>query len=458
MKHLILIAFLIVSNLVNAGEAKLSGKLSNAIFDRVIVSYYTNLVNYSEASFETKLKTDGSFSMTIPLPGEEYIRIHLKYGGQTTEIFLKSGFDINITVDGNNFDSTIMYTGKGAEVANLMARHKITSGKMMTFGEEAKRLSLKPLQEFIIGINSVKQKEIDFIENNKKDVPDDFIKFWKTWYQYSAYSELINYTYRNQDGYKIMREVPVVFNDDYIQILPYLSYVNNIYECRYIAHIKGDTTIRIEAAPTNKEMAINTEVKKNMPTKTREYFMANKLFWKINNSPLTEVEKLYADFRSEFKTTANDSILGNKIALKRKMIKGRPALDFEFTTLEYEQMKLSDLKGKVVYIDFWASWCTPCLRQLPAMKKIKEYFKDKDVVFLNISIDVSPADWRIAIEQYGITGINTCSPGERQSPLALKYDIQGVPSYFIIDRNGNFATDQAPAPGEQLIKEIEKLL
>ncbi len=473
MRLIAAIAICIFSiNSVFAGDAKISGKITNKLADEVQVSYYTNLLDYSQKTQTAKVSEDGSFSITVPVT-EQYLQIQIQNGDQATETFIQSGDDLKLTVDGKNFDSTLKYTGKGAAVSNMMAKHVLQYSMMIMFGSRMQQHYIKEQEEFISAANDEMKKELDFLESNKKGVPESFVQYWKAWYQYSVYDEMIRYTFMHKmmkertssvimrkKDYAILDKVPVAFNDNYVSIPGYVSYVAELYTNKYSAMTDDDTTTPQEKKNELRETYVNKQVNANMPPKTKEYYYAKNLYDNIKYSPVADVEKRYAGFLASYKNSSYDTILSKAVAIKRKKAKGAPAIEFDFTTMEGQQMKLSDLKGKVVYIDFWASWCGPCMRELPATKKVKEHFKDKDVVFLNVSIDDDMAAWKKAIEKNNITGIHTCEPGGWKSRIAQLYGVNSVPSYFLIDRNGKFASENTPRPSEteQLIKEIEAVL
>lgn len=455
-----------------AGEAKISGKITNPLDEEVKFSYYANYLDYAPKEFAAKLSADGSFSITIPVT-EKYTQLSVQNGEQASEFFIQPGDELVMTVDAQNFDSTLRYAGKGAPIANLMAKHMLQSGMMMQFARVLQPHYRKETAEFTALAKVEMQKEVDFVEKNKKGLPEDFIKYWKAWYQYSIYSDMLRFSFMHavmkagnmnvkltKEDYRIALDVPVAFNDEYMSIPTYVQYAGDIYNYQYSAKVEADTTIPAEIRAAKQREVVNAQAKATMPAKTKEFFFAQQVFSNVKGNTLEEVEKMYASFRKDYKTSAYDTIVDRVVNLKRKMAKGQPALDFAFTTLEGEKMKLSDLKGKVVYLDFWASWCGPCMRELPFAKKLKEAFHDKDVVFLNVSIDEDMGAWKNAIQKHSIGGIHTCEPGGWQAPAAKLYGVQGVPSYYLIDKNGNFATENSPRPSEteELTKQIEALL
>lgn len=113
-----------------------------------------------------------------------------------------------------------------------------------------------------------------------------------------------------------------------------------------------------------------------------------------------------------------------------------PAPTFGFTTFDNVTMKLEDLRGKVVVINFWASWCGPCRSEAPELQSAWEYYEDKAVVFLGIAYADNGPRSIAFMEEFGITYMNAPDLGTR---ISEAYHIQGVPETFVIDQEGNVA-------------------
>ncbi len=116
-------------------------------------------------------------------------------------------------------------------------------------------------------------------------------------------------------------------------------------------------------------------------------------------------------------------------------------------------------KGEVIYLDFWASWCSPCKREMPYSLKMQEHFKGKKVVFIYMSSDRDPGAWKRTAESLGITGehylLNQKVYNERNKVVQVKY----IPRYMIYDKKGNLVSDNAPRPSNlNATKIIEDLL
>lgn len=113
-----------------------------------------------------------------------------------------------------------------------------------------------------------------------------------------------------------------------------------------------------------------------------------------------------------------------------------PAPDFTITTFDGSQIKLSSLKGRVVVVNFWASWCGPCRQEAPILERVWQQYKDKNVVVVGVAYTDTETKAKEFLQQYGHTYPNGLDIGTKISEM---YNIQGVPETFIIDREGNIA-------------------
>lgn len=148
----------------------------------------------------------------------------------------------------------------------------------------------------------------------------------------------------------------------------------------------------------------------------------------------------------EFKGTVNKA---------RSYAQGAVAPDFTQKTPEGEEMSLSDLKGKVVLIDFWASWCGPCRKENPHVLKVYNKYKDKGFEILGVSLDRSKMPWLKAIEKDGLTWHHVSDLKGWQNEVAKNYSVRSIPHTVLLDENQRIiARNLRGASLEQKLQQI----
>ena len=116
---------------------------------------------------------------------------------------------------------------------------------------------------------------------------------------------------------------------------------------------------------------------------------------------------------------------------------GTAAPDFTLPTLAGKNFSLSQLKGKVVVLDFWASWCPDCRRDAPNVVRLYREYKDKGVVFVGISFDVDRKAWQEAVKKYGMDYVQVSELKKmREAQISKTYGVSWIPSLYVIGRDG----------------------
>mgnify|MGYP003877714903 FL=1 len=113
------------------------------------------------------------------------------------------------------------------------------------------------------------------------------------------------------------------------------------------------------------------------------------------------------------------------------------AKDFSLKGLDGKEYKLSNFRGKVVVLDFWATWCPPCRASLPFFENIHKKYKDKGLVVVGVSVDMSDRVVKKFVESKGLTYLILLDKDNLVSDL---YNVFSIPTTIIIDKNGNIVT------------------
>ena len=135
---------------------------------------------------------------------------------------------------------------------------------------------------------------------------------------------------------------------------------------------------------------------------------------------------------------------------------GQMATEIALPSAKGDTLRLSSLKGKVVLLDFWASWCGPCRSSNKQLVKLYSKYKNKGFEILGVSLDDDRSKWKSAIMKDKITWLQVNEPGGWEAKTARIWDISAIPTSFLIDKEGRLiAMDLS---GKELEKALKYLI
>jgi len=161
-------------------------------------------------------------------------------------------------------------------------------------------------------------------------------------------------------------------------------------------------------------------------------------------------------------------------AVQNKTSNGAPALNMDYMTIDGNKITMDDLKGKVVFLDFWASYCAYCVSQIPEIDKLQE--KYPDIAVVRVSVDERESAWLKASEKHDFNGYNLWANGmsypasdytldlfyfdaNEANGLPASFELSNpIPGYVLIDQKGKIVTNWAPEPGTEELDELIKRL
>ena len=261
----------------------------------------------------------------------------------------------------------------------------------------------------------------------------------------------------------------VNFNDPKIGFanITDIMMMNNLIRILRMHAIEKDTTLK-----NIDEYVIENNIIKDLfkESRYRSRLLAYNLHYRINSyieypMQLAGADDFITDFRKEkFNTDllpAIEKLYSRQLASIGSLSNGAAAPAFKLPDTKGKPVQLSDFKGKVVYLDIWATWCGPCLKEIPYLERLKEKFRNKDIEMITISIDTKIDVWLAKVAAMKMQGIQLIdSNGSENSKIAKDYKVHGVPHYVLIDKNGRIASASAPRPSmeAEVEKQINELL
>ena len=149
--------------------------------------------------------------------------------------------------------------------------------------------------------------------------------------------------------------------------------------------------------------------------------------------------------------------LSKHIDLVNKLKAGQPfpalpaLTDLNDKEVKYEQLPL---KGKLLFIDIWATYCPDCRKELPALEALQEDYKTEPITFVSISVDRDKEAWKAMVKEKKLCGIHLYASPETKELFKELYDLRSIPRYMLIDEKGNIINANLPMPSDKNLKEL----
>lgn len=183
----------------------------------------------------------------------------------------------------------------------------------------------------------------------------------------------------------------------------------------------------------------------------RDWLITRRLNFHFSSGDFKDVEEVYLDFKKKNRNKEYAKLLEKRYLATKPLHVSKLAPDFELEDLNGNKVRLSDFRGKIVYIDFWGTYCSPCISEFEnSVPLLKEKYKKTDIVYVYICIGSDKEQWKKSVKKYGLEGVNLIVDGGVQSSVCQTYNIQGVPHYVLINKKGEIEEHSAMRPSQIL--------
>jgi len=420
-----------------------------------------DFINYEQETVTAKPNDDGLFSFVLIITHPQMV--FLTIGQNRLSLFLNQGGDLHIKANAQDFDNSLAFTGKYAAENNLLVKsygpeilenysQSVTFNKYRTTQTE----------DFISYADQMLNEAMELL--NTKNLSRDFKNFYTTDIKYTYYTMLLNYPDYHEYFNGVKPELP----EDYFKFLD--DALNHSEKDFYVGSFTGFLDNYTQYYIRNNPEEIPAEldyfeqagwVADQLFTGKAKYFsLANAINSSLNFGDFEKSKQSYNEFQEENPYPEYNAILQKTYEDALRVAPGTTAPAFSLTDIDGNTVSLEDFKGKVVYLDFWASWCGPCMREVPHAKELKERFKEQeDLVFLYISVDEDLDAWKNTVAQHEIKGVHLNIQGMGNETAEL-YNVKGVPTFFIIDRDGVIHNNSParPSSGELIDQQLKDAL
>lgn len=440
-------------NISNAGD--------NA---KILVVDPLEQVNYEDAGelFSGNLPESGEFSFNFFLPQARLLR--LTVGDLRMQIWLEPGAKLQISADVDEGPDSIAFSGDLASESQAFLQISNAPQKAVSLllGAEAPQFeavndSIHQAAKALLTANM--SPAFLQLANMEIDATYAALATRHSMYYYSKHRSFPEV--KAYDGRDFLSELLNLGNK--ILESPNMRSVVGMLFSEATREKMNDMGESMPQGPTE-YMAFQYTELESLPTdEFKQFFKANMLMEWMDFYGIEGVSERLEAYRNQYPASPFLKSLNNQFTKWDKLSPGNPAIDFAYESSEGETIALSDFKGKVVYLDVWATWCGPCLAEFPSSKVLKAEYEDRDdIVFMYVSIDdlKDKEKWLNFLKNDPeFKGIHMMAEAAWRSQICQDYMINGIPRYMLFDKEGNISDSNAPRPssGEKIRQALDAL-
>lgn len=424
----------------------LSGEIANTKAENNMYLYDGNNTVLDSIALE-----NGKFSDTLDLANGHYMLAMAK--SRLGNLYLEKGNVIHIQADLKD-KKAFTISGKGAAASNYILQKSNLRDSLYGKGSGIYTLEEKEYVDKITTAKSTLEtllQEQDSVSEpfkalEKRNLHFDYLRYISRYERYHAH-------YAQKKDFKAsasfdseLDAVDYANEEDYNFSSSYRGLVQGHFIKQGIALREKDSTIARDIAFLKAVSSLENENIKN------------KLVFDEAKYGITYTEDVESYFTA-FKAVATDSSSIAQITEKYEKLKKLKAGNISPKFVSYENFaggttSLEDFKGKYVYIDVWATWCGPCLAEIPSLKKLEADYHNKNIAFLSISVDNENAHdaWKKMVADRELTGVQLYADNSFDSEFIQNYMIVAIPRFILIDPEGTIISANAARPSSDKIR------
>lgn len=396
---------------------------------------------------DLSLAEDGTFIDTISITDPQYVYISI--GDLSTRAYFTPGDEVTIAAD-----SVFTFTGSNSDInAYLYQLYQDDAARgNQEFNNHQKVFSQKEA-EYVRYRDSIKMFKLNqlaqlpagnevFQAFHQKDIEYDFH------YNVARYPNYHSYYFND---YKPTEIITAFHKNVSLDNEPYARHYTSY---RALVDFLLDKQVEHYPDTSLSPLEVDLAVIKDIQSPTILHVRLNKALYDLTVN-VKNMKEMRDKMLALAKLDKTKRVITEHYEIISKLSPGSPSPTFDFENFTGGTTKLADLKGKYVYIDVWATWCTPCIREIPHLKQIEKEFHNANIEFVSISVDEDWAynTWKAMIKNKELGGTQLLADNSFNSDFVKDYGIQGIPHFILLDEQGNIVSAKADSPSNPQLKE-----
>jgi len=408
---------------------------------------------YDNSKTEIKVNKDGTFVDTISIGDQNHFMFI--ENRNRLNLYLSKGTSLEVNYNAQSLDSTLNFVGEEAKTQEYL-RNKIKKSSSLN-QSYLKGMYLKNEGEFTSLIEGYKDT-LMLVLKNATGLNDGFKNEEKVDINYSGMQMVSSYErahayYAKIKDYKVSDTISNLLKDLDVNNETHFTSSQN-YRRLLSNHFNFMTNEIVERDSIEFDIAGLKALESLESQKIKNSLLFQKAEFGITyTNSLEEYYKMFSEMSTD---TVNNKIIDGLYSQLKTLASGNDSPKFT----DYENYKggttsLEDLKGKYTYIDVWATWCGPCIAEIPSLKKLEKDYHDKNIQFVSISIDriKDHEKWKKMIEDRELGGIQLFADKDWESKFVQDYLIKGIPRFILLDPEGKIVDANAQRPSNNKLRE-----
>lgn len=401
---------------------------------------------------EIEVSEDGTFSDTLNLKSSGFYDLFV--GQVRSEVYLEKGKDLSMTFNPMQMENPFSYTGDLVGPNNLLESRQVWKQQNIRYQE------LFALEEgdFIDTVNGLQTEledlygSFDITSKEFKNLLADEDAFYRA-YLFENYQGAHRF-YTGNNDYKASNSFyDELKNFNYADTTAFGS--SAMYQELVADHYNRLASAEVSMGSSEFTLNYLKLVDKDFPNGfAKDQLMHDHLSSWLK--PDENMEEAYNIYKNSNPNPENLAEFTERYEKLKTLMAGNPSPGFEYENYNGGTTSLEDLAGKYVYIDVWATWCGPCLQQIPSLKEVEQDYKGKNLQIVSISIDEPQAydKWRDMIAERELGGIQLMADNNWRSQFVQDYGIQGIPRFILLDPEGKIVSADAPRPMDPALRTL----
>lgn len=392
-------------------------------------------VNLIQETADTSVMPDETGKAVIVAKVEEPQYAVLNYKWKRLPVYLEPGKDFTATWDMTPSGLEISFEGEGGDINSFINSKELKIPVMSDFNLPEEEFMEKMDQYVAENYKKLESKGFDkaFVEKEKQRINYDV---YGILWQYARRQAVSDAFYAKIKG--LMVEEPWM-----LQLASYSNYMQGAVNT---LALKGEDELSI---PVHERVMrqLNYTLENIKEPKIKEYLIASFAYDYVDSEGVDEAEDINKIFEENV-TDPQMRAAYRKIYDEGSMItKGKKSINFKYKDINGKEVSLDDLKGNLVYIDVWATWCGPCREEIPHLQKLEEMFKDMKIKFVSISTDQNKDAWEKMVREEKLGGIQLHAGTDESFVKA--YRINGIPRFILLDQEGRILEANMSRPSKE---------